>query len=136
MMTKKEKLEFATLVANAVVTALKATSATPISANEGRKSATPNEAPKKKAPSKPPKYSTDIKDYEPKGEKTKKGYTNWNSYNAQRTKFCYAWCTGGKAVGCFENGKRVCTFDQIEDEYAEAKAFFEKKYKYIKKANR
>ena len=135
MMTKKEKLEFATLIANAVVSALRETSATPVSANEGRKSATPNEAPKKKTP-KTPKYSTNLKDYEPKGEKTKKGYTNWNSYNAQRTKFCYAFATGGNALGCYENGKKVCDWEQIAEEYAEGKAIFEKKYKYVKKADR
>ena len=126
MMTKKEKLEFATLIANAVVSALRETSATPVSANTGRKSAKPNE----------PKYSTNLADYEPKGEKTRKGYTNWNSYNAQRTKFCYAFATGGKALGCYENGKKVCDWEQIAEEYAEGKAIFEKKYKYVKKANR
>lgn len=55
MMTKKEKLELATIVANAVVEAMKATATKPTfanegknskSANKGRKSATPNEAPK------------------------------------------------------------------------------------------
>lgn len=46
MMTKKEKLEFAAIVAEAVVKAMKATTTTPTSANKGRKSAIPNEAPK------------------------------------------------------------------------------------------
>ena len=46
MMTKKEKMELATIVAQAVVEAMKATSAKPVSANKGRKSAIPNEAPK------------------------------------------------------------------------------------------
>lgn len=129
-MTKQEMNSLATLVSKAVVTALKEASAP---SNKSRGSA--NEAPKKKAPTKP-KYSVRLEDYEPKGEKTKKGYTNWNSYNSQRTKFCYAFATSGKAVGCFENGKRVCSFEQIDEEYAEAKALFEKKYKYVKKADR
>lgn len=46
MMTKQEKMEFAAIVAQAVVEAMKATSTTTVSANKGRKSAIPNEAPK------------------------------------------------------------------------------------------
>ena len=157
MMTKKEMQELATIVSQAVVEAMKATSAKPVSANKGRKSATPNEGNKAHKPysgnvpevseqtllleakgkktkkATAHKYSTDLKDYEPK---KKGGFYDWASYKAQRTGFCYAYCTGGKALGCFEDGKRVCTFDQIEEEYAEAKKLFEKKYKYVKKADR
>lgn len=43
MMTKQEKLELATIVAEAVVKAMKATTETPSSAKKGRKSATANE---------------------------------------------------------------------------------------------
>jgi hypothetical protein len=130
MMTKKQK-EFANYLVETLVKAMKETTATPVSANKGRKSATPNEEPKPKKPTKA-KYSTDIKDYEPK--KNGKFY-NWASYKAQRTKYCYAYATSGRAVGCFENGERYCTFEQIADEYAEAKKKFEKKYKYVKKAD-
>ena len=93
-MTKEEKLELATIVAQAVVEAMKATSAKPTSANKGRKSATPNEAPKttkqksakaleemvtaeradlrkeieaeRKGKNTASKYSTKLTDYEPK----------------------------------------------------------------------
>lgn len=127
MMTKKE-LEFAKAIAQAVVEAMKATSETPKTA-KGR--GTANEG--KKTETLKTKYSTDIKDYEPK--KNGKFY-NWASYKSNRTKFCYATATSGKAVGCFENGKRVCTFEEIEDKYEAAKKLFEKKYKYVKLENR
>lgn len=90
-MTKKEMQELATIVSQAVVEAMKATSETPKTANRGRKSATPNEAPKttkqksakaleemvtaeraeirKELASKKTetaKYSTKLTDYEPK----------------------------------------------------------------------
>ena len=165
MMTKQEKMELAAIVAQAVVEAMKATTATPTSANKGRKSAIPNEAPKtskqkstkaleemisnerrevaemmKKGrgsatskKTKTAKYSTDLKDYEPK---KKGGFYDWTSYKSNRTKFCYAYATSGRAISCFENGERYCTFEQIEGEYAEAKKMFEKKYIYTKKADR
>lgn len=132
MMTKSEKLELATIVANAVVEAMKASAVNPTSANTSRntkKGRGSNEAKKSKAP----KYSVDLKDYEPKKNG---GFYNWASYKSNRTKFCYAYATGGKTQGCFENGERYCTFDQIEDKYAEAKKIFEKKYKYTKKEDR
>ena len=151
MMTKKEKLEFATIVAQAVVEAMKASSAKPTSANEGKKTKTSHKPysgnipevsehkllleAKKGRGSKTasPKYSTNLKDYEPK---KKGGFYDWTSYKANRTKFCYAYATGGDAISCFENGERYCTFDQIDEEYAEAKEMFEKKYHYTKKADR
>ena len=152
MMTKKEKLELATIVANAVVEAMKASSAKPTAANEGKKTKTSHKPysgnipevsehkllleAKKGRGSKAattPKYSTNLKDYEPKKND---GFYNWASYKSNRTKFCYAYATGGKAIGCFENGQRYCTFDQIEDEYAKAKKMFEKKFHYTKKADR
>ena len=129
MMTKKEMNDLATLISKAVVTALKEASAPSTSANKGRNSATPNEAPKTK-------YSTKLSDYEPKGEKTAKGYTNWNSYCSKRSDYCYAVATNGKYLGCYENGKKVVNFDDIEKKYNEAKAKFNAKYTYVKKADR
>ena len=49
MMTKKEKLELANIVAQAVVEAMKASAATPTSANEGKKSKSTNEGRKSKS---------------------------------------------------------------------------------------
>lgn len=127
MMTKKEMTELATLVSKAVVTALKEASAPSKTANKGR--GTANEAPKTK-------YSTKLSDYEPKGEKTAKGYTNWASYNAKRSDYCYAVATNGKYLGCYENGKKVVDFDDISKKYNEAKKKYEAKFVYVKKADR
>lgn len=129
MMTKKEMTELATLVSKAVVTALKEASAPSTSANRGKGTATSNEAPKTK-------HSTKLSDYEPKGEKTAKGYTNWNSYCSKRSDYCYAVATNGKYLGCYENGKKVVDFDKIAKKYNEAKAKYEAKFVYVKKADR
>ena len=79
-------------------------------------------------------YSTDIKDYEPK--KGADGNYIWASYKAKRKDYCYAIATNGKALGCYENGKKVVDFSDIEEAYNKAKADFGKKYTYIKKADR
>lgn len=121
-MTKREK-EFAMFLANAVVEAMKATSANPVSAKKGRKSATANEG----------KHSMKLADYEPKKND---GFYNWASYKAKRTDYCYAVATNGKYLGCYENGKKVVEFADIEKKYYEAKKAFEKKFVYIKKENR
>ena len=126
MMTKKEMNDLATLVSKAVVTALKEASANPTSANEGRRSATPNEAPKTK-------HSTKLSDYEPKKND---GFYNWASYKAKRSDYCYAVATNGKYLGCYDNGKKVVDFADIEKKYADAKKKFEAKYHYTKKADR
>ena len=131
MMTKKEK-EFANYLVNSLVEALKASNTTSVSANKGRKSATPNEAKKPETS----KHSMKLTDYEPKGEKTEKGYTNWASYKAKRSDYCYAVATNGKYLGCYENGKKVVEFDDIEKKYNEAKKKYEAKYHYVKKADR
>ena len=162
MMTKKEKLEFATLVAEAVVQAMKATSAKPISANRGRKSATPNEGNKAHKPysgnvpevseqkllleargKKTAKYSTKLADYEPK---KKDNHYIWGKpsdtikskhYMAMQKAYCYAVATKGQAISSDE-----CLNLGIEVDYAEngaykkAKAQFTKKYIYTKKADR
>ena len=126
MMTKNEKLELATLIAEAVVKAMKTETATTTkgrgTANEGKKPSTPKT-----------KHSTNIKDYEPKKND---GFYNWNSYKAKRTDYCYAVATNGKYLGCYENGKEVVKFEDIEKKYYEAKKKFEAKYIYTKKADR
>lgn len=127
-MTQKEK-EFAMFLANAVVEAMKATSANPVSANKGRKSATANEGKKPETP----KHSMKITDYEPKKND---GFYNWASYKAKRSDYCYAVATNGKYLGCYENGKKVVEFADIEKKYYEAKKKFEAKFVYIKKENR
>ena len=126
MMTKKEKMELATIVAQAVVDAMKATTAKPTSTKKGRMAANP----KKKTT----EYSTNIKDYEPK--KSSDGFYNWASYKANRTKFCYAYATGGATQSCFDKGERYCEFSQLEGDYNEAKKMFNKKYKYVKVTDR
>ena len=128
MMTKKEK-EFANYLVNSLVEALKASNTTSVSANEGRKSATPNE-PKKTEKT---KYSTKLTDYEPKKND---GFYNWASYKAKRSDYCYAVATNGKYLGCYENGKKVVDFDDISKKYNEAKKKFEAKFVYTKKADR
>ena len=90
-MTKKEKLELAAIVAQAVVEAMKASAETPTSANKSRSTKSANEGKKTKASHKPysgnvpevseqallleskgrgsataTKYSTKLADYEPK----------------------------------------------------------------------
>lgn len=137
MMTEKQMNQLVSAISEAVTksvttavsTALKNALVTPTSANEGRKSATPNE-PKKNEKT---KYSMKLADYEPKKNG---GFYNWYSYDANRTKYSYAVATNGKHLDCYENGKKVVEFADIEKKYKEAKAKFEAKYKYIKKADR
>ena len=131
MMTKNEKLELATLIAEAVVKAMKAETANPVSANKGRKSATANEGKKTTTPA--TKHSMKLADYEPKKND---GFYNWASYKAKRTDYCYAVATNGKYLGCYENGKKVVEFADIEKKYNEAKKKYEAKFVYIKKENR
>lgn len=140
MMTKKEKLELAAIIAEAVVKAMKETTATPTSANEGRKSATPNEGKKTQTAT---KYSTKISDYEPKKVD---GFYKWGkksdtiksrNYRAMQIAYCYAVATNGRAVSsdeCFKLGIEV---DYAENSaYSKAKTAFKKKFAYIKKEDR
>ena len=148
MMTKKEKLELAQIIAEAVVTAMKTTTATPTSANEGKKtksankgrgSATANEGKKAETT----KYSMKIADYEPK---MKDGNYIWGKktdtikskhYMAMQKAYCYSMATKGKAITsdeCFKLGIEV---DYAEGgAYSKAKTTFKNKYKYVKKADR
>ena len=135
-MTKKEKLELATIVANAVVTAMKTTTANPTSAKKGR--GTANEG--KKANS--AKYSMKIADYEPKKVD---GFYKWGkktdtiksrNYRAMQIAYCYAVATKGQAVSSDECYKLGIEVDYAEKSaYGKAKAEFKKKYVYIKKAD-
>ena len=147
MMTKKEKLELATIIANAVVEAMKTTSATPTSANKGRGTATANEGKKTKSGRSSnegkTKYSTKLADYEPKKVD---GFYKWGkktdtiksqNYRAMQIAYCYAVATKGQAVSsdeCFKMGIKV---DYAEGSaYAKAKDTFKKKYVYTKMADR
>ena len=138
MMTKKEKLELATIVANAVVEAMKTTTTKPTSAKNGRGTATANEG--KKAET---KYSTKLVDYEPKmkdnnyiwGKKT--DTIKSKHYMAMQKAYCYAVATKGKAITSDECYKLGIEVDYAEGgAYAKAKAEFKKKYVYTKKADR
>ena len=84
------------------------------------------------------KYSTDLKDYEPK--KDKDGHYNWTSYNSKRTAYCYAVVTDGNCnsnpydTAWAKAGNKVDY--SPEGAYKKAKAEFEATYKRIKKADR
>ena len=166
MMTKKEKMELATIVAEAVVKAMKATTVNPTSANKGRKSAIPNEAPKtakqksakaldemimaeraelrkEMAKKVSTKYSTKLSDYEPK--KKDNNYI-WGKpsdtiksghYMAMQKSYCYAVATKGQAISSDECFKKGIEVDFSENgAYNKAKAQFKAKYIYTKKADR
>lgn len=136
VLSKKEKLELAAIIANAVVTALKENSSNSQPSAEGRKSANEgtSSAKQKNATSK----KLTIADFEPNGSKTAKGYTNWSSYKAQRTKYCYFVATDGEV----KDGKVFGTpwYGKVDfsenSKYYKAKAQYEKKYKYVKVADR
>ena len=166
MMTKKEMQELATIVSQAVVEAMKATSANPVSANKGRKSAIPNEAPKtakqksakaldemimaeraeirkEMAKKTTTKYSTKLSDYEPKKVD---GFYKWGkktdtiksrNYRAMQIAYCYAVTTKGQAISSDECLNLGIEVDFSENgAYKKAKAQFTKKYIYTKKADR
>lgn len=160
MMTKKEKLELAAIVAQAVVEAMKATTETPTS---GRKSKPANEGKTHKPysgrvneeseqalllkskgrGSATAKYSMKIADYEPK---MKDGNYIWGKktdtikskhYMAMQKAYCYAMATKGQAITSDECFKMNLEVDYSEKgAYGKAKAEFKKKYIYTKKADR
>jgi hypothetical protein len=139
-MTKKEKLELATLIAEAVVKAMKTETTTTTkgrgTANEGKNPQTTNEAPKTK-------YSTKLTDYEPKKID---GFYKWGkktdtiksrNYLAMQKAYCYAVVTKGQAVTSDECYKLGIEVDYSENgAYGKAKAKFRAKYIYIKNADR
>jgi hypothetical protein len=141
LLSKKEKLELAEIIANAVVTALKENSSNSQGSTEGRKSAnegTSSASQKKTSTKKSTTSKLTIADFEPKGSKSKEGYMNWSSYKAQRTKYCYFVATNGEVV----DGKVFGTpwYGKVDfsenSKYYKAKAQYEKKYKYIKVEDR
>ena len=139
-MTKKEMNELAQVIATAVVGALRTT---PTSAMEVKKPAprgTANEGKTKEKEA--TKYSTSLKDYEPK--KGEDGHYIWGKkndtvkskhYRAMQTAYCYAVATKGQALTskeCLDLGLTV----DYEKAYNKAKADFKKKYVYVAKNDR
>jgi hypothetical protein len=136
IMTKREKIELAEIIANAVVTSLKSTTVpnkkTSRGANEDKTPKTPKNA----------KYSTAIKDYAPK--KDADGHYIWGRktdtvkskhYLAMQKAYCYAVATNGKAITsneCYKLGIEV----DYDKAYNKAKADFKKKYVYVAKGDR
>jgi hypothetical protein len=138
VLSKKEKMELAEVIAKAVVTALKENSENSQGSTKGRKSA--NEGTSSDSQKKPltSEKKLTIADFEPKGSKTKEGYMNWSSYKSQRTKYCYFVATNGDVKdGNVFGTKWYGKVDFSENsKYYKAKAQYEKKYHYIKKADR
>lgn len=129
VLSKKEKLEFAALIAEAVVTALKENSTNSQPSAEGRKSA--NEA-----TSSAKQKKLTIKDFEPKAQGSN---YNWKSYCSNRTKYCYFVATNGGVTDGKIFGTKFYQKEWTEEfasAYAKAKADFEKKFKYIKLEDR
>ena len=136
VLSKKEK-EFAKFLVESLVEALKENSSNSQPSAKSRKSA--NEA----TSSGTQKKSTasaklTIADFEPKGSKSAKGYMNWSSYKAQRTKYCYYVATNGEVKdGNVFGTKWYGKVDFSENsKYYKAKAQYEKKYHYIKVEDR
>lgn len=141
VLSKKEKIELAEIIANAVVTALKENSPSSQPSAEGRKSAnegTSSSSSKKTSAKKSSTSKLTIADFEPRGSKTKEGYMNWSSYKAQRTKYCYFVATNGEVT----DGKVFGTpwYGKVDfsenSKYYKAKKQYEKKYHYIKVEDR
>lgn len=141
-MTKKEKMELAQLIAEAVVGALKET---PTSGGNKKSVARGNATQTKElknSKTKELKYSTSIKDYEPK--KGNDGHYIWGrktdtvksrNYLAMQKAYCYAVATKGQAITsdeCYKLGIEV----DYDKSYNKAKADFKKKYVYVAKENR
>lgn len=143
-MTKNEKMELAQLIAEAVVSALKTT---PTSGTNTKKVASRGNAAETKTVAEPKtkqttKYSTSIKDYEPK--KGEDGHYIWGRktdtvkskhYLAMQKAYCYAVATKGKALTSDECHKLGLEVD-YENAYNKAKADFRKKYVYVAKKER
>lgn len=133
VLSKKEKIELAEIIANAVVTALKENSLSSQPSAESREAA--NEG---TSSSSSKKSKLTIADFEPRGSKSKDGYMNWSSYKTQRTKYCYFVATNGEVT----DGKVYGTpwYGKVDfsenSKYYKAKKQYEKKYHYIKKEGR
>ena len=135
-MTKNEKMELAQIIAEAVVNALKET---PTSGNQKKESKARGNAKTKEL-----KYSTSIKDYEPK--KGNDGCYIWGrktdtvkskNYLAMQKAYCYAVATKGEAITSDECYKKGIEVDFAEGKaYNKAKEDFKKKYVYVAKNKR
>ena len=138
LLSKKEKLELAEILAEAVVKALKENLTDSQPSAEGRKSANEgtSSALQKKNSTSAKKLT--IADFEPRGSKCKEGYMNWSSYKSQRTKYCYFVATNGEVTdGKVYGTKWYGKVDFSENsKYYKAKAQYEKKYHYIKVEDR
>ena len=138
LLSKKEKLELAEILAEAVVKALKENPTDSQPSAEGRKSANEgtSSALQKKNSTSAKKLT--IADFEPRGSKCKEGYMNWSSYKSQRTKYCYFVATNGEVTdGKVYGTKWYGKVDFSENsKYYKAKAQYEKKYHYIKVEDR
>lgn len=136
-MTKKE-MEFAAFLAKAVVSALKET---PTSERQTKKS-TARGTVKETKVAETTKYSTALKDYEPK--KGNDGHYIWGrktdtvkskNYLAMQKAYCYAVATKGKAITsdeCYKFGIEI----KYDGAYNKAKEEFKKKYVYVAKGSR
>lgn len=139
LLSKKEKLELAEIIANAVVTALKENSSNSQLTTEGRKSANEgtSSATQKKSTTKKSKTSKlTIKDFEPKAQGDN---YNWKSYCTNRTKYCYFVATKGGVTDGKIFGTKFYQKDWSEEfasAFAKAKEEYTKKYKYIKLEDR
>ena len=146
MMTKNEKMELAQLIAEAVVGALKTTPTTGTktkkSTSRGNAAETKKTETTKTTKKQTTKYSTSIKDYEPK--KGADGHYIWGrktdtvkskNYLAMQKAYCYAVATKGKALTSDECHKLGLEVD-YEVAYNKAKADFRKKYVYVAKKER
>lgn len=137
-MTKNEKMELAQIIAAAVVNALKET---PTSGTQKKESKPRGNA---KSEVKELKYSTSLKDYEPK--KGNDGHYIWGRktdtvkskhYLAMQKAYCYAVATKGEAITSDECYKLGIKVDFAEDKsYNKAKEDFKKKYVYVAKGER
>ena len=129
VLSKKEKLELAAVIAEAVVTALKENSTNSQPSAKGRKSANEGTSSAKQK-------KLTIKDFEPKAQGSN---YNWKSYCSNRTKYCYFVATKGGVTDGKIFGTKFYQKDWSEEfasAYAKAKADFEKKYHYIKLEDR
>lgn len=145
-MTKNEKMELAQLIAEAVVGALKAEPTTAKATKKSTSRGNANESKQTETPKTPKKqttkYSTSLKDYEPK--KGADGHYIWGrksdtvkskNYRAMQTAYCYAVATKGQALTSGEAHNLGIEVD-YENAYNKAKADFKKKYVYVAKKER
>ena len=133
-MTKNEKMELAQIIAEAVVNALKEV---PTSGKKKETKARGNAEELKQTKELKTKYSTSLKDYEPK--KGNDGHYIWGrktdtvksrNYLAMQKAYCYAVATKGKAITsdeCYKLGLEV----DYGTAYNKAKEEFKKKYAYV-----